>query len=386
MSELFMPHGMCFLWQTDILLLHVLSDGIIAASYFSIPIALLYFVNRRRDLEFKWLLPLFAAFIVLCGVTHLLGIWVIWNPDYWIDGTAKALTAAVSAATAILLWPLMPKLLSIPGPSQLREINASLQREIGDHLHTQRQLEKLNAELESRVADRTQALQESNQELERFAYHASHDLRAPLRAINQLSQWVESDLPEQASDDLRENLSLMRSRVARMDTMLRDLLEYSRMSTLYDARFEEKVNGASLIDDVLLLAAPPPGMRVEVSPHFAEIELTRMPLQQVLLNLIGNAIKHRETDTGRIAVGVHDDGDSYTLEVSDDGPGIDAQFHDVIFDMFRTLRPRDETETSGIGLAIVKKAVERFGGSISVDSAPGRGSRFSIKWPKRSEV
>jgi signal transduction histidine kinase len=382
MSELFMPHGMCFLWQTDILLLHVLSDGIIAASYFSIPIALLYFVNRRQDLEFKWILPLFAAFIVLCGITHLLGIWVIWNPDYWIDGTAKAMTAVVSATTAVLLWPLMPKLLSIPSPSQLKSTNASLQAEIDSHLHTQRKLEALNVELESRVADRTRALEESNHELERFAYHASHDLRAPLRAINQLSQWVEADLPEQVPDDLREHLDLMRQRVARMDMMLRDLLEYSRMSTLYDARFEETVNGASLVDDVILLAAPPPDMHIEISPKFAAIEVKRMPLQQILLNLIGNAIKHRDTSAGRIDIDVRDDGDSYTFEVGDDGPGIAEEFHVAIFDMFRTLQSRDEVETSGIGLAIVKKAVERFGGSISVDSAPGRGSRFSISWPK----
>lgn len=381
MSELFMPHGMCFLWQTDILLLHVVSDGIIAASYFSIPIALLYFVKRRTDLEFKWLLPLFAAFIVLCGITHLFGIWVIWNPDYWLDGTAKAFTAAVSAATALVLWPLMPKLLSLPSPSRLRETNASLQSEIASHLRTQLELERLNAELESRVADRTKALEESNQELERFAYHASHDLRAPLRAINQLSQWVEADLPEAANDDLHENLSLMRKRISRMETLLHDLLEYSRVGTAYDARFEETVNGATLVKDVLLLASPPESITIEVSPRFSELEFKRMPLQQVLLNLIGNAIKHHDKDAGRIDIGVREESGRYVIEVGDDGPGIAPELHDAVFEMFRTLRPRDEVETSGIGLSIVKKAVERFGGSIWLDSAPGQGARFSISWP-----
>jgi signal transduction histidine kinase len=261
-----------------------------------------------------------------------------------------------------------------------------LQAEIGSHLQTQQELKKLNSELETRVTDRTRAIEESNQELERFAYHASHDLRAPLRAINQLSQWVEADLPEQASEDLRENLDLMRKRAARMDMMLRDLLEYSRISTLYDARFEETVNGATLIDDVMLLAAPPSSMHIEISPRFADTELKRMPLQQILLNLIGNAIQHRSADTGRIEIDIRDDGDCYILVVGDDGPGIAEEFHDAIFEMFRTLQPRDELETSGIGLAIVKKAVDRFGGSIEVDSTPGRGSRFSIRWPKHAEA
>ena len=380
-----MPHGMCFLWQTDILLLHVISDGVIAAAYFSIPIALLYFVRRRTDLEYKWLIPLFAAFIVLCGITHMFGIWVVWNPDYWIDGIAKASTAVVSAATAIVLWPLIPKLLALPSPADLRQTNASLQSEVEKHRQTQLELEALNADLERRVAERTRALELSNQELERFAYHASHDLRAPLRAISQLSQWIAEDLPTETSKDMRENLELMRSRVSRMETMLNDLLEYARVTTTYDERFEETVNGARLIDDVLQLAAPPDSVHVEVSPAFANVELTRMPLQQILLNLIGNAIKHRDKPDGRVAVTIEDQQDHYRISVSDDGPGIAEEFQTAIFDMFRTLRPRDEVEASGVGLSIVKKATERFGGHIELRSAPGQGATFTISWPKHPQ-
>lgn len=126
----FIPHGICLAWQPDILALHVFSDAVIGLSYYSIPLALLYFVMKRRDVAFGWVFILFAAFILACGTTHFFTIWTLWTPDYGVEGIIKAATALVSLLTAIALWVLMPKALALPSPRQLAEANHALQQEI----------------------------------------------------------------------------------------------------------------------------------------------------------------------------------------------------------------------------------------------------------------
>ncbi len=116
----FMPHGACYLWLPSILWLHIVSDSIIALAYFSIPFALWYFVKKRSDLAYRWVFVLFGVFICLCGTTHLISIWTIWHPDYWLDGLIKSATALVSIVTALLIWPLLPKLLQLPSPQALQ--------------------------------------------------------------------------------------------------------------------------------------------------------------------------------------------------------------------------------------------------------------------------
>ncbi len=116
----FMPHGACYLWLPSMLWLHILSDATIAAAYFSIPFALLYFVHKRTDLAYRWVFVLFGMFILLCGATHLMSIWTIWHPDYWLDGLVKFATALVSLVTAALIWSLIPKLLQLPNPNELK--------------------------------------------------------------------------------------------------------------------------------------------------------------------------------------------------------------------------------------------------------------------------
>ncbi|CAO3421128.1 sensor histidine kinase [Azospirillum doebereinerae] len=126
----FVPHGVCLLWRTDILALHVAADVLTGLSYFSIPLALLYFVHRRRDIDFGWVALLFALFIVACGSTHFFSVWTLWNADYVTEGAIKAFTALVSLLTAATLWVLMPRLLALPSPRQLAEANAALHREV----------------------------------------------------------------------------------------------------------------------------------------------------------------------------------------------------------------------------------------------------------------
>jgi hypothetical protein len=238
--------------------------------------------------------------------------------------------------------------------------------------------EKKRAEEEA--ASYTRALVRSNQALDEFAYAASHDLKAPLRVIDNTSKWLEEDLAEHLTEEMRDNMQMLRGRVKRMDKLLNDLLAYSRIGRKTDADFSEIVPGSALMADVLTMVLVPEGFTVLVDPGFDDLPVCRMPLQQILMNLINNAIKHHDRKTGRIEVLVDPGEKMHTFQVRDDGPGIDPRFHARIFDMFQTLKPRDQVEGSGMGLAMVRKNIEVFGGTVAVESE-GRGSIFRFTWP-----
>jgi len=251
-----------------------------------------------------------------------------------------------------------------------------------------RALKEASERLQRRKADTellryTQALERSNQELDAFAYAASHDLKAPLRVIQNASKWLEEDLEPHLTAETREHMSLLRSRVRRMEKLLDDLLEYSRIGRETGTSPSETIDAAVLVDNILAMLMPPEGFTLEVAPSLAGIEVNRMPLQAILINLISNAIKHHDKRVGRIEIFVEDIGPHYRFSIRDDGPGIPAQFHEQIFKMFQTLKPRDKVEGSGMGLALARKHVEISGGTLTLESAPGRGSTFSFTWPKK---
>jgi diguanylate cyclase (GGDEF)-like protein/PAS domain S-box-containing protein len=162
----FVPHGYCLLWRPDLVALHATSDLVTAAAYFSIPAGLFVFQRRRTDLEYRWLLRLFVAFILACGTTHLIGFVTLWQPVYGLQGLVKAATALVSAATAVAIWPVIPKALALPSPTALREANRLLEAEIGRRLEAERALRRAHEGLERQVAERTRELAEANARLE----------------------------------------------------------------------------------------------------------------------------------------------------------------------------------------------------------------------------
>jgi PAS domain S-box-containing protein len=219
-----------------------------------------------------------------------------------------------------------------------------------------------------------------NKELEQFAYVASHDLKAPLRVIDNASKWLEEDLARHLTPDTRETMKLLRGRVQRMEKLLDDLLEYARIGRTPEGPPSEKIAGDSLVHDVLALL-PTNNFTFEIDPLFSTIQISRMPLQRILSNLIGNAIKHHDKPQGRIRLTMKEEKGFYAFAVRDDGPGIPTQFHDQIFKMFQTLRPRDQVEGSGMGLAMARKTVELFGGALSVESNSDRGCTFRFTWP-----
>ena len=227
------------------------------------------------------------------------------------------------------------------------------------------------------------ALQRSNQELDQFAYVASHDLKAPLRGIANLSQWIEEDLGDRVTPEARDHLKLLRSRVVRMEALIDGILAYSRAGR--SAGAPEPVAVRRLVGEVAELLAPPAHVQIDIG-DLPVLTTERLPLQQVFLNLIGNAVKHAAASPGaRVVVGsaLHPEGVAFL--VSDNGPGIAPAFHEKIWGIFQTLQPRDKVEGTGIGLALVKKIVQNRGGRVWVESDEGAGATFGFTWPAQPE-
>jgi len=352
------PHGFCLLWQPGLIWLHAVSDAVTGFAYFTIPLGLGMFVSRRKDLVFRPIFGLFAAFIVLCGTVHLLELLTLWVPVYRLEGLVKAATASVSILTAAALWLLLPQAMLLPSPMQLREVKQAL------------------AEREQRARE----LVRLNQDLEQFAYVASHDLKAPLHAIARLAEWIGDDIRSAASAETLDNLRLLRSRAQRLEMLIASLLSYARAG--HAKAPVETLDVAGLVEEIATSVGPPKGFSVRFIGDTLMLTTQRPPLEHVLRNLIVNGIKHNDNPTGTVTVSVRlRDGVAH-FRVDDDGPGIAPEFHQRIFMIFQTLRSRDENETSGMGLSIVQKTVERAGGTVWVESAPPRrGSAFCFTWP-----
>lgn len=688
----FVPHGHCYLWQRGLVGLHALSDGFIGLAYFAIAAALIYFVQRRKDVPFRQLFWLFAAFIAACGVTHSLAVWTLWFPTYWLSGLLKALTALLSIYTAFELVPRIPQALAMPSTDQLNELNQSLQEEVRDRKQAEAdlrvaevQVRELNQELEHRVeqhtlelaeakqrietlleqeqqaranlqtakdnlqstaerlnlalsaaqmgswdwhldrqtqywsprseqilgiaagaphtyetwmqqvypedlehiqtliqqaivdqhtefagqyrvrwpdgslhwlktygrvvtaeqgqerrivgvlqditdskqaelslkasearfravfeqaavgmarlspegnwiqvnqrladilgyrpeeligqhfsastwvedqsqdlhfqqqllaekitscqfekryikpdgnpiwtlvtvssehdaesnlaafiaiiedieerktareelvqradelastnlmlASTTALLEQRNAELDKFAYVASHDLKAPLRAISNLAEWLGEDLSGQIPDENQYQLNLLRSRVQRMEALINGLLEYSRVGRRQ--RTVETVDLNSLLDNIVDSLAPSPEFTIAVESDLPSLQTNKTALSRVLSNLIDNALKHHHGDHGTVRIACSDRGNQLEFAIADDGPGIDPQYHDRIFTIFQTLKARDSFESTGIGLAVVRKIIEAERGRIWLESAIGKGTTFYFTWPKK---
>lgn len=259
--------------------------------------------------------------------------------------------------------------------------------EITERKRQERQLQELNATLERRVAERTQELEQKNQELERsnreldkFAYVASHDLKSPLRAIDNLAQWIKEDAGALLPEPSQEHLIKLQGRVRRMEKLLDDLLVYSRVGRLQYA--PEMVDLKALLQNLIALLQPSADFTITVAEPLPTLRTQRVPLETVLRNLLDNAIKHHHRADGHVHLAAYDQGDWIEFVITDDGPGIDPQFHIRIFEVFQTLQPRDKVEGSGMGLAIVKKSIENQGGTITVESASGAGATFRFTWWK----
>ncbi len=238
--------------------------------------------------------------------------------------------------------------------------------------------EEAMRERAQKLAVATAALAATNRELDQFAYITSHDLKAPLRGIANLSRWIEEDLGDRAEPETLKHLELMRGRVQRMEAMIEGILQYSRIGRMKID--PEKVDIKILVKETVDLLDPPPDFRVSMAGDLPVLQTVRLPLQQVFQNLIGNAIKHHP-GAGNIIVSGQRIGEFWDFSVKDDGPGIAPHYQERIFGIFQTLQARDKLDSTGIGLSIVKKIVEQLGGAVTVQSDEGQGADFHFTWP-----
>jgi signal transduction histidine kinase len=398
----FIPHGHCYLWKPDLVGLHLISDTVIALSYYSIPLTLIYFVRKRQDVPFKLIFFLFGAFIISCGTTHIMEVWTLWHPVYWLSGVMKAVTAIISFYTAIILIPLVPQALALPSPAQLEAANQALQAENTERKRVEHELRLYKEGLEDLVAQRTaelaktnkqlqqeiiqrqqsqermaellQKVNSANQELNDFAYIVSHDLKAPLRGISSLSEWLLMDYGDTFDEPGKELVRLLINRVKKMYSLIDGILQYSRLGNFKEE--QQQVNLNDVVTDVIELLAAPENIQIEIKKILPTVDFETTRIQQVFQNLLSNAIKFIDKPQGQIIIDCTENNSYWQFSIADNGPGIEKKHFNKIFQIFQKLSNDEDSDSTGIGLSLVKKIVELYGGQVWVESEVGQGSTF----------
>jgi PAS domain S-box-containing protein len=255
-----------------------------------------------------------------------------------------------------------------------------------------KELLRLNEELMGREAALASALdaakkageaaEEAYRELDQFAYVASHDLKAPLRGIANLAEWIREDCGDAIQGDSVEHMRLLQGRVQRMEALINGILDYSRAGRVLEK--PELLDADLLVREAVELLVPASGTKINIMADLPMIWAERVPFHQIVLNLIGNALKYAQAYRPDVIVDVSwkDLGTDYEFSVRDNGPGIASEYHDRIWGVFQTLAARDKIEGTGIGLSVVKKIIESRGGRVAVESSPDNGATFRFTWPK----
>jgi len=247
-----------------------------------------------------------------------------------------------------------------------------------------RKAERALARVNKHLAETVRELRRSNKELQDFAYVTAHDLKAPLRGIGTLADWIGSDYADKFDEAGREQLGLLKGRVSRMSELIDSILHYSEIGRT--AKRREWVDLNKLLPEAIAQLAPPENMEIIIEEGLPELVSEKVRLIQIFQNLVGNAIRYMDKPQGRIRITCTADEQFWTFSVSDNGPGIGEKYFGKIFQMFQTLTRRDELESTGIGLAVVKKIVELQGGTVWVESQMGEGTTFSFTLPKQETV
>jgi signal transduction histidine kinase len=384
------PHGICLLWRPELIWTHAISDAVIGLAYFSIPIALASFVSRRRDVAFTWVFWAFAVFILACGATHFFSIWTLWFPDYGAEALLKAVTAAASIATAIALWPLLPKALALPSPAQLRLANEGLEQRIRERDEALEALrretaERLKAEEMLRQAQKMEALGQ-------LTGGIAHDFNNLLTIVIGSLEMID----RRAGDDraLRRALDNAQTATERAATLTQQLLAFARKQSLQPV--DQDIN--TLVRRVLDLLERTLGerisLRADLAPDLVSVHIDPNQLESALLNLAVNA-RDAMPEGGVLTIrtrNVADDegvnetagppgrGRFVLIEVGDTGTGMSEDVRAKAFEPFFTTKPVGRG--SGLGLSQVQGFVTQSGGRVAIESAPGRGASIRLYLPQ----
>lgn len=266
---------------------------------------------------------------------------------------------------------------------QQSELYHQLEKELAERKRSEaalRESEENLLQTNASLLEMTNQYKQRNQELDQFAYIVSHDLKAPLRAISNISSWIEEDLGD-IEAETQNHIQMLRSRLFHMQNLIDGLLDYSRVGRTKIAI--ENISVVDLLSEIINSLGVSPEFNIVISPKIPNLQGRKILLQQVFANLISNAIKHHHRENGKIEISVQDAETFYEFSVTDDGPGIAPEYHDKIFGIFQTLESKHKTDSTGIGLAIVKKIIETEGGIIQLESQVDRGTTFRFTWLKQ---
>jgi predicted ATPase/signal transduction histidine kinase len=251
---------------------------------------------------------------------------------------------------------------------------------IAEMKRNQEQIQLFNEQLEARVVERTAELNKVNEELKNFAYVVSHDLKAPLRAINQLAGWIEEDYAGAFDEDGKAQMTLLRSRAKKMHDMIDGILQYSRIGRIKETT--EFVDLNSLVNEVVEALSPPPQIEIQVQADLPSVHVEKLRMYQVVQNLFDNAIKYNDKPQGLISLTYQEQDNEWHFCVQDNGIGIDTPYQQKVFQLFQTLEPKDQHNNTGVGLSVVEKIINNWGGKIWLESELGQGCRFFFTLPK----
>lgn len=264
----------------------------------------------------------------------------------------------------------------------VREYAKAFQKEAGGTEYYEGTLEDISERVlaQQRQMQLVKEIESVNQELKDFAYIVSHDLKAPLRAIGSLADWLHKDYSEKLDEEGREIIALITNRVKRLHNLIEGVLQYSRVGRIREDLVQ--VDLQKTLPEIIDLLSPPSSIEIKVTNRLPTVVFEKTRIEQVFQNLLSNAIKYMDKPCGHIAVGCLAENGCWKFSVADDGPGIEEKHFGKIFQIFQTLAPRDQVESTGIGLTLVKKIVEMYGGSIWVESQVGKGSTFYFTLPR----
>jgi signal transduction histidine kinase len=386
------PHGICLLWRPELIWLHIVSDAVIGLAYFSIPLALGAFVSKRTDIAFGWVFWAFALFILGCGATHFFSIWTLYVPDYGVEGLVKVFTAVVSLATAIGLWPLLPKALAIPSPEQLRRANEALRAGIAER---DQALRALQLEKDERL--RTEEMLRQSQRLEaigQLTAGIAHDFNNLLTVIMGNLDRAKRRFADAAEVKwAMERATLGAERAA---ILTQRLLAFGRRQPL-DPR-KTDINALACHTAEMFERTLGENLKVEMqlAPDLWTTCVDSRELENALLNLAINArdampgggritLSTRNVnaeEAGTLAPGLS--GAFVEISVADAGAGMTPEVLHRAFEPFFTTKPQGQS--SGLGLSQVYGFAQQSRGTAAIDSEPGYGTRVRLYLPKWDEA
>jgi signal transduction histidine kinase/ActR/RegA family two-component response regulator len=380
-TTMFSPHGICLLWEPELLVIHVFSDAVIALSYFSIPFALAYFVFKRRDVEFGWVFWAFALFIMACGVTHLFSIYTLWVPVYGLEGLVKAVTAVASLVTAALLWPLIPKLLTIPSPGQLRLAHSMLEAE-----------ERHRREAEAMLGH-AQKLEAIGQ-LTGGVAHDFNNLLTVIAGNLEMAQRALAKWNESSRERIGRAVEHAYSGAQRAATLTNRLLAFARKQP-----FDPKVVNpdqliAGMSDFFRRTVGEPIELKIVGVQGLWNTETDPNQLEAALLNLIVNA-RDAMPNGGKLTIETNNSfideqyakqnadvvaGPYVSISVTDNGVGMDQATLERAFEPF--FSTKETGQGTGLGLSQVYGFAKQSGGFAAIDSRVGEGTSVKIYLPR----